>query len=57
LPGRNDQHIALRLLYLLFCQVLPWLALLTRSSAAKDAELLVLRYEFGCCDAGDPAAA
>jgi hypothetical protein len=30
-----------RLLYLLFCQVLGWLALLARSSAAKDAELLM----------------
>ncbi len=37
--------MTLRLLYLLFCQVLQWLALLTRSSAAKDAELLVLRHE------------
>jgi putative transposase len=34
-----------RLLYLLFCQVLQWLALLARSSAAKDAELLMLRHE------------
>jgi putative transposase len=34
-----------RLLYLLFCHVLRWLALLSRSSAAKDAELLVLRHE------------
>jgi hypothetical protein len=37
--------MALRLLYLLFCQVLQWLALLARSSAAKDAELLVLRHQ------------
>jgi putative transposase len=37
--------MTLRLLYLLFCQVLRWLALLTRSSEAKDAELLVLRHE------------
>jgi hypothetical protein len=37
--------MALRLLYLLFCQVLRWLALLARSSAVKDAELLVLRHE------------
>jgi len=33
------------LLYLLFCQVLRWLALLARNSAAKDAELLMLRHE------------
>jgi putative transposase len=33
------------LLYLLFCQVMRWLALLARSSAAKDAELLMLRHE------------
>jgi putative transposase len=37
--------MTLRLLYLLFCQVGSWLALLARSSAAKDAELLVLRHE------------
>src|SRR6266699_5580690 len=37
--------MTLRLLYLLFCQVLRWLALLSRSSAAKDVELLVLRHK------------
>jgi putative transposase len=37
--------MTLRLLYLLFCQVLRWLALPMRSSAAKDAELLMLRHE------------
>jgi hypothetical protein len=37
--------MAVRLLYLLSCQVLRWLALLARSAAAKDAELLVLRHE------------
>ena len=37
--------MTLRLLYLLFCQVLRWLVLLSRSSAAKEAELLVLRHE------------
>ena len=41
----DDRRMTLRLLYLLFCQVLRWLALLTRSSAAKDAELLILRHE------------
>jgi putative transposase len=37
--------MALRLIYLLFRQVLRWLALLARGSAAKDVELLVLRHE------------
>jgi hypothetical protein len=37
--------MALRLIDLLFCQVVQWFALLARSSAAKDAELLVLRHE------------
>jgi hypothetical protein len=37
--------MTLRLLYLLFRQVLRWLALLSRSAAARDAELLMLRHE------------
>jgi putative transposase len=37
--------MTLRLPYLLCCQVLQWLALLARSTATKDAELLVLRHE------------
>src|SRR5512132_223543 len=37
--------MALRLLYLLLCQAMRWLALLTRNSAAQDAELLMLRHE------------
>jgi len=31
--------MALRLLYLIFCQVLGWLALLARRSATNNAEL------------------
>lgn len=34
-----------RLLYLILARGLSWLALLARSSAAKDAEILVLRHE------------
>jgi hypothetical protein len=37
--------MTLRLLYLLFCQVVSWLGRLARSSAAKDVELLMLRDE------------
>ena len=37
--------MSLRLLYLVFVRVCGWLVLLSRSSASKDAELLVLRHE------------
>jgi hypothetical protein len=37
--------VSFRLLYLIFIRVCGWLVLLGRSSASKNAELLVLRHE------------
>jgi putative transposase len=37
--------VSLRLLYLIFLQLMNLLVLLGRSSASKDVEILVLRHE------------
>jgi putative transposase len=37
--------VTVRLLYLIFRQLMAWLGLLARSSRSTNAELLVLRHE------------
>ena len=37
--------MAVRLLYLIFRQVMAWLGLLARGAHSKNAEILVLRHE------------
>jgi hypothetical protein len=37
--------VSLRLLYLIFGQLISWLTLYARTTSSKDIELLVLRHE------------
>ena len=46
--------MSLRLLYLIFARLCSWLVLLGRSSASKNAELLVLRHEVAVLRRANP---
>ena len=39
------RFVTVRMLYLMFVRLTAWMALIVRSAASKDAELLVLRHE------------
>ena len=49
--------MSLRLLYLIFLQLVNLLLLLGRSSASKDVELLVLRHEVAVLRRANPSPA
>jgi putative transposase len=46
--------VLVRLIYRSLTTLLSWLALLARSSASKDAEILVLRHEVAVLRRGNP---
>jgi putative transposase len=51
---QHRRLVILRMLYLIFVRLAGWMALLARSSASRDAELLVLRQENATAAAGRP---
>ena len=42
---RHDRPVALKLIYQMFAKRLSWTVLRTRSNAAKEIEILVLRHQ------------
>jgi hypothetical protein len=44
LVWQDHLFVTVRMIYLVFLHLAGWVALLARSSASKDAELLVLRF-------------
>jgi len=46
--------VPVRLLYLIFDELLSWLVLLGRTSSSKDVELLVLRHEVAVSRRANP---
>jgi hypothetical protein len=42
---RHDRDVLLRLLYVVFCQIVEWLTLLARGRTSFEVEPLVLRHE------------
>jgi hypothetical protein len=54
-PDRHDRRVSLRMLYLIFQQVLGLVLLLGRASSSKDVEVLVLRHEVAVLRRTNPA--